>query len=95
MHTVGAIAAACGVGYLESKIGLQGHSLHLYGGAVVGGLLPDIDHPDSKIGKMISPLSDFIISVVGHRTLTHSLLTPQTNGVAFLYPFHKKKIKIL
>ncbi len=128
VHTVGAIVSAFGVGYLENKIGLQGHSLYLYGGAVIGGLLPDIDHPDSFLGSMISPLSELIIHAVGHRTFTHSLLfafiaglifsvfkiafgvgvligilshiildllTPKTNGVAFLYPFHKEKIKIL
>ena len=83
VHTVGAIVAACGVGYLENKIGLQGNSLYLYSGAVVGGLLPDIDHPKSFTGRMILPLSDIIKEAVGHRTLTHSLLFAFIAGLIF------------
>ncbi len=39
----------------------------------IGGLLPDIDMPKSKLGKRVKPLARFINKKVGHRTLTHSL----------------------
>jgi inner membrane protein len=40
---------------------------------VLFSLLPDIDNPLSPLGKCFSPLSNFIISKYGHRTITHSL----------------------
>ena len=39
----------------------------------IGGLFPDIDHKSSYIGKRLKPLS-FIVSLFGHRKITHSLL---------------------
>lgn len=45
----------------------------LYGCTVIGSLLPDIDHPNSKINKY-NPLSSLISKFIRHRTLTHSLL---------------------
>ncbi len=41
-----------------------------------GALFPDIDHPKSKLGRKIKPLSFFIKIFIGHRTLFHSLLIP-------------------
>lgn len=41
---------------------------------VISSLIPDIDQPQSLIGRITSPLSQFIYSNYGHRTLTHSLL---------------------
>ncbi|MGI2025641.1 metal-dependent hydrolase [Shewanella sp. SM87] len=35
-------------------------------------LLPDIDHPDSKLGRRIRPISN-IIAIFSHRGITHSL----------------------
>ena len=46
-------------------------------GALVGGiaaLLPDIDHPGSKLGRRVPVLPTVINKLVGHRTLTHSIL---------------------
>lgn len=126
-HTVGAVSLACGIIYLNKKSGVELSSLIFIGGAVLGGLLPDIDHPKSFLGNVIVPLSAIIKATVGHRTLTHSLLftaiigmmisifnitlgfgiavgmishivldllTPKSKGVAFLYPFYKRRIKI-
>lgn len=45
----------------------------LYGCTVVGSLLPDIDHPNSKINKY-NPFASLIGRFIKHRTLTHSLL---------------------
>ena len=43
-------------------------------GGAIGGLLPDIDHPTSKIGKRLPPISKLVNSLFGHRGFTHSLL---------------------
>ena len=128
MHSFGAVVAACGIYYLGNKLGVELNPIYLVAGSVSGGLIPDIDHPKSKMGKMMQPISVLIMAIVGHRTLTHSLLfsiiigilvgminlslgvgiffgilshiildllTSNTNGVAFLYPFYKKRIRVV
>lgn len=40
--------------------------------AVAGSLLPDIDHPNSWIGRRTRPVSTAIAAALGHRGLTHS-----------------------
>ena len=50
---------------------------HDWRGALVGGiagLLPDIDEPRSMMGRPFFFLSAPLNAIVGHRTLTHSLL---------------------
>ena len=42
--------------------------------AVIGAILPDIDHPTSIIGKIFYPISSRIERKYGHRTITHSLI---------------------
>lgn len=42
--------------------------------AAIASLMPDIDIPNSKLGRKIKPVSKFIYKVFGHRTLTHSIL---------------------
>jgi len=42
--------------------------------AVLGGLLPDIDHPKSWVGRRLRPVSDLVAGLFGHRGITHSLL---------------------
>lgn len=39
-----------------------------------GCMLPDIDTPESKLGKLLGPLSALLNITVGHRTFTHSIL---------------------
>lgn len=41
---------------------------------LLGSLLPDIDHPQSLIGRRIRIVSQPIYKYVGHRTLTHSFI---------------------
>tara|TARA_Y100000031_G_C8187103_1_gene369523 strand:+ start:480 stop:905 length:426 start_codon:yes stop_codon:yes gene_type:complete len=36
-------------------------------------LLPDIDHPDSKLGYRIKPISNLIKLIFGHRGVMHSV----------------------
>ena len=40
---------------------------------ILGALLPDIDHPQSKFGKKLDIFSKLINSLGGHRGITHSL----------------------
>src|SRR5271165_7227644 len=40
--------------------------------AVGGALLPDVDHPNSWIGRRSRPVSTAIAAALGHRGLTHS-----------------------
>jgi len=44
------------------------------GGALVGALLPDIDHPKSWLGRRLPFISVPLAAVFGHRGITHSLL---------------------
>ncbi len=40
--------------------------------AVAGSLLPDIDHPQSWVGRRSRPVSTAIAALLGHRGITHS-----------------------
>lgn len=42
--------------------------------AVFGSLLPDLDHPKSKLGRIMLPISLPLNLIFGHRGGTHSLL---------------------
>ncbi len=42
--------------------------------AMFGGLLPDVDHPNSLLGQKLPGVSHLIRRVLGHRGGTHSLL---------------------
>lgn len=49
-------------------------SIELIVCAIIVGNLPDIDTGQSRIGRLIKPVSYFIYQQYGHRTVTHSLL---------------------
>jgi inner membrane protein len=42
--------------------------------AVTGSLLPDVDHPQSWVGRRTRPVSTAIAAVLGHRGVTHSAI---------------------
>lgn len=42
--------------------------------AAAASLIPDIDIPNSKFGRLIKPISKLINKIFGHRTITHSIL---------------------
>lgn len=46
----------------------------LISASTFGSLLPDIDHPNSKMGRRMKPISKLINKLVGHRGATHTLL---------------------
>ncbi len=39
---------------------------------ILASLLPDVDHPDSKLGYRIKPISNLIKIIFGHRGIMHS-----------------------
>ena len=41
---------------------------------ICGSLLPDIDHPQSWVGRRSKPVSTVIAALLGHRGITHSAL---------------------
>lgn len=53
-------------------LGLPAASPSCLGLALLGSLLPDIDHPKSWLGRRLRPVSTGIAGVLGHRGLTHS-----------------------
>lgn len=57
---------------------ISGYSLNLdwlvYPFIILGAILPDIDTPNSYIGKLFLPVSRFLEKNFGHRTLTHSFI---------------------
>lgn len=52
----------------------QGEPLPLLGMTLLGALLPDLDHPDSRLGRAFRVLSVPLSRLFGHRGFTHSLL---------------------
>ncbi|MFC1571198.1 metal-dependent hydrolase [Candidatus Margulisiibacteriota bacterium] len=42
--------------------------------AIIGSILPDIDHPSSVIGRILYPISSRLERKFSHRTITHSLI---------------------
>ena len=40
--------------------------------AVAGALLPDVDHPQSWVGRRTRPVSTIVAATLGHRGVTHS-----------------------
>lgn len=46
----------------------------MYGVAIIGALLPDLDQPNSTLGQLVPTVSGIIKRVFGHRGISHSLL---------------------
>lgn len=53
-----------------------------YGGVTLGSLLPDIDHPQSYLGRRLRILSVPINKLFGHRGFTHSIFFTLLLGIA-------------
>lgn len=58
--------------------------------AAAGAVLPDIDHPQSWLGRRIPFISWPLSSVFGHRTITHGVLGAIIVGVIALYAWGGK-----
>jgi len=71
-HMVGGavLVAAYTVG---RQLGLApAEELTMIGLGIVGGLIPDIDHPNSKISNKLKPVSAFVSLMFSHRGFFHS-----------------------
>lgn len=68
-HIVGGIAASLAYAQFTNH-----DPLIMVGAGIIGGLLPDICHGGSKLGRKLPLLSKLINMIFGHRTFTHSLL---------------------
>lgn len=53
--------------------------------AALGALVPDIDHPQSWLGKRLAVISVPLAGIIGHRGVTHSLIAVLAL-LAFLAP---------
>ncbi len=52
------------------------------GAGALGGLLPDVDHPGSFLGKRVPLVSDAVHALFGHRGATHGLLAAAAFSLA-------------
>ncbi|KIE63994.1 metal-dependent hydrolase [Candidatus Riesia pediculischaeffi] len=52
----------------------DGDFIHLISGSIIGSMIPDVDHPCSRIGRLMRCISLPIYKLSGHRGITHSLL---------------------
>lgn len=73
-HLVGAAGFAVGIIHAGNKVGIALAPIPLVAGALIGGLLPDIDTPKSYIGRKLFFISPFINKIFGHRYFFHSFL---------------------
>lgn len=55
-------------------LGLPAVAPACLGLALLGSLLPDVDHPKSWLGKRLAPFSSGVAAALGHRGVTHSAL---------------------
>ncbi|MFQ5620670.1 MAG: metal-dependent hydrolase [Candidatus Nanoarchaeia archaeon] len=77
----GALAAA-----LLAPIFSYGNSWRFVVLVLLGSLLPDIDHPQSKYGRKIKPISYPITWMFGHRGFWHSVYVPAVMlGAGYAY----------
>ncbi|WP_243405931.1 metal-dependent hydrolase [Priestia megaterium] len=96
-HIATSIAAGAGV----AITGDASFTFPYVVGIAIGALLPDIDEPNSYIGRRSLGLAKVIKSIFGHRGITHSILASGlifylhtmydndfTLGIAYGYAFH-------
>jgi inner membrane protein len=58
--------------------------------AVVGSLLPDLDHPKSWVGRRTRPVSTAIAAALGHRGITHSAIAVLALVVVLLHAGYRR-----
>lgn len=71
-HLQFGIVATAGLLYLNPEA--MNHCVPIIAGGVLGSLLPDIDSPDTKIGRHFLFISTILNSIFGHRTITHDFV---------------------
>lgn len=73
-HVLGGVAAGVAIQYFAGDHLTVLETSMYYSSCVIGSWLPDICHPQSKIGRKVPIFSWLISSTFGHRTITHSWL---------------------
>ena len=71
-HMAAGAAAAIGLYTLTTKTIYIPHILLYTGLGMLGGLLPDIDHPNSKISHQLKPVSKVVTLFCKHRGFMHA-----------------------
>lgn len=81
--------AACGIVGYEALVHSIPHktTILFLSGVALGALLPDIDEPQSRIGKATPFVSHAFKALFGHRGATHTLLFPLALGVGLYFLF--------
>jgi inner membrane protein len=69
------------------------YTVELATASIFFALLPDIDTPQSLIGKAVKPLSKRINRAVGHRTATHSIF--YLLAITFLASYHSFELGLV
>lgn len=64
------------VGLLSLPFLNEGNAIIFLGIVIFFSLVPDIDSPESKLGRKIAPLSVFINIIFGHRGFFHTIYFP-------------------
>ncbi|MGD6846305.1 metal-dependent hydrolase [Rossellomorea aquimaris] len=68
------LATSITAGMVFAKLLSYPFTIGYLGGVAIGSLLPDIDHPNSFIGRRSFGISNVIYNTFGHRGITHSLI---------------------
>lgn len=77
-----------------SKVLYQGDLWHIIPGSLITCLLPDIDHPKSRLGRRLKWISLPINHTFGHRGFTHSILAVIVYIIIFNFCFISSNIII-
>lgn len=81
-HAAGGMLSACAAVVLLRPAPSPPVLLSALGVGMLGALLPDIDHPQSAMGRQLPVVSDGVSLLMGHRRGVHSLLAAAVLGVA-------------
>lgn len=60
------------------------------GMAIIGSLLPDIDHPKSWVGRRTRPISTAIAGALGHRGVTHSVVAVAAVSLLLIHAGYRR-----
>lgn len=71
-HMIGGAAAAAAVLLFNPDIQAVPTLITAVGVGVVGGLIPDIDHPKSRISKALRPVNALVSFLFSHRGVFHT-----------------------
>lgn len=82
-HIIGGVASAVGICYVKNKYNMPipVNDISFFIATGIGALLPDIDHPDSFLGREVQ----IVGSIIRHRTITHSIMFAAVLGLIGMF----------